>query len=137
MSLTCQRVLILDRGRLVGEEDPQVLALRGGALPQVALRWDGERDQVCRALAAVEGVAEVVATAAGADVSLRADPQEVRPRLAAAVISAGGSLQGMTDRAASLEDLFLRLTGGGKRGGAERGPVEHHAQQGEGKGEST
>jgi len=136
VSLTCQRVLILDRGRLVAEEDPQILALHSGSWPQVTLRWDGVRDEVYRALAALEGVAEVIATAAGADVSLRADPRQMRPQLAAAVIGAGGSLQGMTDRVVSLEDLFLRLTGDRISSGSRRGPAgpdeREETEQGEG-----
>jgi len=111
VSLTCERVLILNRGRLVAEEKPELLASRSSARHQIVLRWDGNRDEVRRALAAVGGVLEVVATPAGADVSLRSQPERWRPLLAEAVRQAGGQLQGMADRAISLEDLFLRLTG--------------------------
>jgi ABC-2 type transport system ATP-binding protein len=110
VSLTCERVLILNRGRLVAEEKPEMLASQSDARHQVVLRWDGLRDEVYHALGALEGVVDVNPTPDGADVILRADPEQWRPQLAEAVRQAGGLLQGMNDRVASLEDLFLRLT---------------------------
>jgi ABC-2 type transport system ATP-binding protein len=110
VSLTCERVLILNRGRLVAEENPAVLASQVDARPQVILRWSERRSEVLDALTMLEGVAEVLPTPEGADVVLRGEPERWRPQLAAAVHQAGGLLQGMQDRVVSLEDLFLRLT---------------------------
>ena len=117
VSLICQRVLILDRGRLVAEESPEILAKRAEDLPCVALAWEGPQEEVRRALAQLPGVAEVIATDSGADVTLSGDPVVVRPRLADAVQSGGGRLQSLTTRSVTLEDLFLRLTGGRQEGG--------------------
>jgi ABC-2 type transport system ATP-binding protein len=112
VSLICGRVLILDRGRLVGEADPRVLAPRLDGRPRVAVAWDGPREAVRAALAAVRGVIAVVPVDSGAEVTLDRDPETVRPDLAAAVIGAGGRLQRMEDRGATLEELFLSLTAG-------------------------
>lgn len=110
VSLTCQRVLILNRGRLVAEETPELLAREVEAKPCVALAWDGRREEACRLLSQVPGVVEVKRTDVGADVFLAGDPVQLKPQLAEMVISAGGRLQSMTHRSLSLEDLFLRLT---------------------------
>ncbi len=112
VSLICGRVLILDRGRLVGEADPRALAPRLDGRPRVAVAWDGAREAVCAALAAVGGVTSVVPVESGAEVTLEGDPEAVRPALAAAVIGAGGRLQRLEDRGATLEELFLSLTAG-------------------------
>jgi len=112
VSLTCGRVLILDRGRLVGEADPHGLAARHAGRPRVAVAWDGPREAVRAALAAVPGVLAVAPEESGAEVTLGGDPEAVRPELAAAVIGAGGRLQRMEDRGATLEELFLSLTAG-------------------------
>jgi ABC-2 type transport system ATP-binding protein len=111
ISQICERVLILNRGRLVAEESPGVLARRYQSQAHVELAWEDRREDVLAALARVAGVASVVPTALGAEIILDGDPREVRPLLAAAVQTAGGRLQNMIDRTPSLEDLFLRLTG--------------------------
>jgi len=110
---TCERVLILDRGRLVGEHSVDGLsgASAGSAPTTVVLSWDGDREAVARALAEVAGVDEVVVTDQGAEVIIAGNPVEVRPRLVESVLGAGGQLQNISDKGPSLEDLFLRLTG--------------------------
>jgi len=115
VSATCERVLILDRGRLVGEHSADGLSESGEAEVRsnstVVLSWDGDREAVARALAEVTGVDEVVVTAEGAQVSIAGNPVEVRPKLVESVLRAGGQLQNISDKGPSLEDLFLRLTG--------------------------
>ncbi len=118
----CERVLILDRGRLVTEQVAAGLA--AGAAPEAAptrtvvLSWDGDRQAVARALAEVAGVDDVVITDQGAEVLIAGNPVEIRPRLVESVVASGGRLQTMQDKGPSLEDLFLRLTGGAR----ERAP---------------
>jgi ABC-2 type transport system ATP-binding protein len=116
VAATCERVLIIDRGRLVGERSAAGLGAAdslaaGPATHTVVLSWDGEREAVAAALERVAGVAAVTVTGNGAEVVIAGDPLEVRPDLAAAVVSAGGRLQNIQDKGPSLEDLFLKLTG--------------------------
>jgi ABC-2 type transport system ATP-binding protein len=111
VSLICERVLILDRGRLVAEEHPATLAREHQMRHQVALEWKGPREAVMQALAGVDGVQEVRPTPTGAEVVLSREPEDVNPALAAAVQAAGGGLLGLRTAMPSLEDLFLRLTG--------------------------
>jgi ABC-2 type transport system ATP-binding protein len=113
VSATCERVLILDRGRLVGEHAADGLEAASTVAPAttVVLSWDGDREAVAAALARVAGVDDVVVTEAGAEVIIAGNPVEVRPRLVESVLQAGGQLQNISDKGPSLEDLFLRLTG--------------------------
>ncbi len=117
VSAICERVLILDKGKLVGEESAVGLAQVdpasvGRGSSTVVLSWDGDRAAVADALAKVAGVDEVVVTGDGAEVIIAGNPVEVRPKLVESVLQAGGQLQNIQDKGPSLEDLFLRLTGG-------------------------
>jgi len=126
VSAICERVLILDKGRLVGEESADGLVQTGAAAAQgatstVVLSWDGDRRSVAEALALVAGVDEVVVTEAGAEVIIAGNPVEVRPKLVESVLKAGGQLQNIQDKGPSLEDLFLRLTGADRTADHDRG----------------
>ncbi len=106
----CDRVIILDKGRLVAEESGP--ALRGGTgASTVHLSWEGDREAVVQALAAVVGDDAVTATEGGAEVVIAGNAVAIKPQLVESVLRAGGRLQGMEERGPSLEDLFLRLTG--------------------------
>ncbi len=121
VSEICERVLILDHGKLVGVESTENLSRTAGVPAagdghQVQLTWDGDRQAVLKALAKVAGVEELTATDDGAEVLIAGNPVEIRPQLVESVLEAGGRLQNIQDspRAVSgpsLEDLFLRLTG--------------------------
>jgi ABC-2 type transport system ATP-binding protein len=116
VSAICERVLILDRGRLVGEESASGLVganqlAAGLATHTVVLNWDGDRAEVAAALARVAGVDEVTVTDRGAEVIIGGNPVEIRPKLVESVLAAGGLLQNIQDKGPTLEDLFLRLTG--------------------------
>jgi ABC-2 type transport system ATP-binding protein len=117
VSATCERVLILDRGRLVGSESAEGLEDLGGwTSPRVVLSWDGDREGVADALGKVAGVDDVIVTDDGAEVCIAGNPVDVRPQLVETVLASGGRLQNIQDKEGkgpSLEDLFLMLTGTG------------------------
>jgi len=77
----------------------------------VLLSWDGDRENVARALAEVSGVDEIAITESGAEVIIGGNPVEIRPKLVESVLAAGGKLQNIQDKGPSLEDIFLKLTG--------------------------
>jgi len=128
VSATCQRVLILDKGRLVGQESTKgkLEALAGDTSvpsnPRGVLARDGDRQAVADAFAKVTLVECLEIKADGAEVSIAGNPVEIRPKLVESVLGAGGLLQniqdlpdgpatGSADQEPSLEDLFLKLTG--------------------------
>ncbi|HOX25903.1 MAG TPA: ABC transporter ATP-binding protein [Candidatus Krumholzibacteria bacterium] len=110
VSQVCERVLILDRGRLVCEERAENLKDQDGA-STIVLTWEGNREEVARALTEVAGEGAVRLTAQGAEIAIAGSAVEIKPRLVESVLRAGGRLQGLEDRGPTLEDLFLRLTG--------------------------
>ncbi|MBM3187552.1 MAG: ATP-binding cassette domain-containing protein [Chloroflexi bacterium] len=110
VSEICQRVLIINRGRIVAEDTPEHLTsnLQGGMRVRLELAQP-EPDAATR-LAAISGVTEVrplgertfeVTCASGAD---------GRSELAALAVNRGWGLLEMRALSMSLEDIFLELT---------------------------
>jgi ABC-2 type transport system ATP-binding protein len=112
----CSRVLIINRGRLVGAGRPEELrsGLAGG---RVALAVE-VRDPEGRAAAALAGVAGValVGTPGVRDdgvstLDLEAESgAAVRERIFDAAVAGGFKLLGLSARAISLEDIFVSIT---------------------------
>lgn len=123
IAATCDRVLILDQGHLVGDENPDKGVDAGGR--KVALCWDGDREAVAQALGEVAGVEDLILTNNGAEVHIAGNPVEVRPKLVESVLKAGGRLQNIQDKnGPSLEDMFLSLTGVDRQAQEEAAKVD-------------
>ena len=113
-STVCERVVIINRGRLVAEDTAEGLlrALERDERTRVAV--DGPAAEVKAALAAVPGVERVdVETDREAPcfVVHAREGTRVRPALAAAVVGRGWSLSELTPVSVTLEELFVRLVG--------------------------
>jgi ABC-2 type transport system ATP-binding protein len=113
---TCQRVLIFNEGHLVGQGTPAELSAQARGSEFVDLAVRGPREQVAREIAAVPGVVECVDAGEEAGVprfrvrcAVGADPRE---ELAAAVARRGWGLRELHAERLSLEDVFVKLTGG-------------------------
>ncbi len=114
----CERVAIVDRGRVVAEGEPEALkAALGGDVVRIAVeRSDGAGDR----LSAVEGVREVAAEPAGGDaasfrITLRDGPRRL-PDVIDAVRDAG--IVEVTLHRPTLEHVFLHHTGHAFEGSA-------------------
>jgi ABC-2 type transport system ATP-binding protein len=114
VSMTCGRVVIINKGRVVAEDTPENLThrLRGAG----GLRLEVRGDEAL-VLAAVSSVAGVVQARAKTDshgivvVEVEAEAgRDVRPDLAAAVVGKGFGLLGLQQAGMSLEEIFLHLT---------------------------
>jgi len=126
---TCDRIVIIADGRLVADDTPAALAVRGsGPLLRLVVRAPSgpapDAEALRARLAAVPGVAAVLAAEGEGEGSLglrvQADPgADPRAGLFAAVVGAGLVLIELHREAASLEDTFRRLTLGvaGAEGG--------------------
>jgi ABC-2 type transport system ATP-binding protein len=107
----CDRVAILDRGRLVAEGAPRDLARPAAGPVRVAVR--ASRPLSRAALERLPAVRRVVA--AGEDSELELDSLHAfLPALLALLDRNGATLLDCSTTRATLEDVFLRLTGGGE-----------------------
>jgi ABC-2 type transport system ATP-binding protein len=115
---TCQRVVIINKGRVVAVDTPDNLTarLKGSATMYVQVEAAGA--DAAAALAAVPGVTRVVAVdhhegAAGGHTAFEvesAPEADVRRELAHAVVTRGWGLLELRPVLMSLEDVFLQVT---------------------------
>ena len=114
VSMTCGRVVIISKGRVVAEDTPDNLThrLRGAGAFRLEVR--GEGPALEDALRSVSGVAQVRLRSAQGGVSvIEAEAEagrDVRAELAAAVVQKGYGLLGLAPVGMSLEEIFLHLT---------------------------
>ena len=111
----CQRVLIIDRGRVIAEGTPSELQGRSDVSPELVVTLvtsDGAAADAHDALIQLDGMQSVsddesVAGRFRTRHAAAADPREAVFRLA---VDRGWTLLEMSQRRPSLEELFVRLT---------------------------
>lgn len=106
---TCDRILVIDRGRLVAEGTE--MQLRGDVKQNLEVRIEVEafEAQVREALRVLPGVLEIKESRRNGlflDIQCSSD---IRGEIARTVIEAGGRLLGLGKKEAELETLFLKL----------------------------
>jgi len=106
----CERVLILNKGKIVAEDTPENLQARLVGAERVALRVRGEADGLTKLLSKIKGVQNVKLNPDGSLEFQFAPGQDVRPEVARAVINAGYALLELRPIGMSLEEIFLELT---------------------------
>lgn len=109
---TCDRVIILHRGRVVALDTPENLTRRVRSAAQIVVEVAGPREPILAALRALPGVRGVEAQPG--DGSVRAvistDPdRDAREAVAAAVVSQGWGLREIRPQTLTLEEIFLTL----------------------------
>ncbi len=108
----CERVVVIARGRLAGEGTPAELSARLGRRQRVVLRVDADAADVRAALRTLPDVADV-GEAAGAVVVEATGDADLARAVGALVQQRGWALRELRAEVLDLEDIFLRLTGGG------------------------
>lgn len=109
---TCDRVIIINRGRVLALDTPANLNRRVRRGAQALVEVNGPRAAVLAALRAVPGVRSVDEQpgddAVHAVVSSDSD-RDLREALAAAVVAGGWGLRTIQPRTLTLEEIFLAL----------------------------
>jgi ABC-2 type transport system ATP-binding protein len=115
---TCQRILILNNGRIVahGTREEIEREIRGEVLIDLTIRV-GDHSDVVRSIEEVDGVRKVIsARSTGAeilDIRLSIAPDSgVEERVFDLVVDKRAKLLAMVPRRLSLEDIFITLTEG-------------------------
>jgi ABC-2 type transport system ATP-binding protein len=114
VSQTCQRVVIINKGRVVAVDTPENLTARLSGAVSIYLQVAGPADDVLRALQQVPGVTQATVAESRDEVSvLEVDSErgrDIRRDLAAAVVGSGWGLLELRPVRMSLEEIFLSLT---------------------------
>ena len=106
----CDRVLIINKGRIVAEDTPQRLQGRLTGAQRVVLKIGGDADGVERLLDQIPGVTRVNKEVEGEFEVETAPGQDARPEVARVIVNGGYDLLEMCPVGLSLEDIFLELT---------------------------
>lgn len=106
----CNRVLIINKGKIVVEDTPGNLQARLAGAQRVSLSVRGDSDGLEKVVSAVSGVVNVVSGVEG-ELEFETIPNvDARPDVARAVINAGYDLLELKPIGLSLEEIFLQLT---------------------------
>ena len=114
VSQTCERVVIIHRGRVVAEGTPDDLTARLRSTETISLQIDTSGADPTSALMAIDGVTGVrlnsdLASVVGAEVET-VQGRDLRRDLAHTVVTNGWRLLELRSIRMSLEDIFLHLT---------------------------
>jgi ABC-2 type transport system ATP-binding protein len=114
VSQTCQRVVIINRGKVVAVDTPENLTARLRGSETMYLQVDAAGADAAAVLQRVQGVTRVgVSDTRGTTIGYEVDSEagrDVRRELAAAVVSRGWGLLEMRPMRMSLEEIFLHVT---------------------------
>jgi ABC-2 type transport system ATP-binding protein len=135
VSQTCERVVIINRGRVVAVDTPANLTRRLSGSETMYVQVDGAGEAADTMLTGVTGVtrvAEVDRHGAMVGYEVESEPgRDVRRDLARAVVGAGWGLLELRPVRMSLEEIFLQLTTDeGAGAGAESAPQAEMAAGG-------
>jgi ABC-2 type transport system ATP-binding protein len=119
VSMVCNRVIIINRGRLVALDTPFHLAAEAGN-PTITVEASGSREEILRLLKDIPGVLQVSLDSAtnaahqanGASSLFQlqaADGSDVRADVAAALVGGGYGLRELKSVRPTLEDIFLQV----------------------------
>ncbi len=114
VSQTCQRVVIINKGRVVAVDTPENLTSRLQGSGSLYIEVDSMGADAQTALASVAGVMGVTVSetrggATGYEVAMAPD-RDVRRELASTVVGRGWGLLELRPMRMSLEEIFLSLT---------------------------
>jgi ABC-2 type transport system ATP-binding protein len=114
VSMTCNRVVIINKGKVVAMDTPEGLARQMKGAERIALTVGGPREAIREKIQTIEGVLSVEADSGDQDgpVSFTVECKlnsDLRPVLAATVVSQGWALLEMRGISLSLEDVFINL----------------------------
>ena len=113
VSMTCNRVVIINNGKVVAMDTPEGLANAQKGAERIAMLVDGPADAVREKLSAVDGVLSVNAEGSdGSPSRLTVECKlntDLRRTLAATVVNHGWGLLELRGISVSLEDVFINL----------------------------
>lgn len=113
VSMTCNRVLIIDRGRVVAEDAPDRLTQRLAGTGRLILKVRGPIESIESAIRDGSDVLAVHATIADDLIQIEVETRagsDLREEIARLIVGRGWGLLEMRQEAASLEDIFVQLT---------------------------
>lgn len=113
VSMTCQRVVIINRGKIAAIDTPENLQRRMRGADALDVEVRGPAEAVRAALQAIPEVISVAERADGKDATIFAIEctagADIRERVASTIVQRGWGLRELRPANVSLEDVFVQL----------------------------
>ena len=106
----CDRVLIINKGKIIAEDSPSALGSRLASAERVEVRVKGDATVIAKKIAKIAGVQDIRVHNEGKLEFAFVPGQDIRPQVARAVVESNFDLLEMRSLGMSLEDIFLQLT---------------------------
>ena len=115
VSMICQRVIIINEGRLAAVDTPENLSNKLGGIERIRVQVKGPTREVAAVIRDVSGVTGVESDDTGTEGVFRYMVEarlgrDARPNIASAIVRRKWDLLQLESLGMSLEDIFLRLT---------------------------
>ncbi|MGE0826064.1 MAG: ABC transporter ATP-binding protein [Candidatus Binatia bacterium] len=116
VGLTCQRVVIIDKGKIIAEDTAKGLSERVQGAMQLQVRIEGPQAEVLATLRSLPGVREVASsyeegqTQEGTNFIVSSSDRTIAREVANVVVNRGWALYELKPVMLGLEELFVRLT---------------------------
>ncbi len=116
VSVTCQRVVIIDKGKIIAEDTAEGLSRRLQSAARVLVRAEGPKEEILAVLRTLPGVEDVEEgdgmAGEGHTFFLTSKDEGVSRQVASALVGRGLSLLEVRPVVMTLEELFVQLTRG-------------------------
>ncbi|RMD89161.1 MAG: ATP-binding cassette domain-containing protein, partial [Calditrichaeota bacterium] len=115
VSMTCQRVVIINKGKVVAEDTPENLTAKVKGSERLLIEVEGPKNDVINSLKQINGVTKVEASNGQKDgrmmytIESKLDV-DIRKDVARTIVTNGWGLYEMRPQDVSLEEVFLHLT---------------------------
>ena len=109
VSMTCERVIIINEGRIVAEDRIENLSSLASGSKGIRLEVEGPHKEVIDHLRKIEGVNQVSFKGSHYVVECPAG-QDLRGKITQTIVQSGWTLLSLESIEMSLEDIFLKLT---------------------------
>lgn len=106
----CDRILIINKGKIVVEDTPENLQSRLTGAERVRLRVKGETDDLVEKIARLKGIQDVQGSPDGSIEFQFAPGNDLRPEVARLVVEFKYDMLELHSINLSLEEIFLQLT---------------------------
>ncbi|HHE55261.1 MAG TPA: ATP-binding cassette domain-containing protein [Caldithrix abyssi] len=109
---TCERVVIINEGKVVAEDTVENLTNRMHGVQRITLQVEGTEDAIKQALQPISEIQKIELNSKGNDIRevIVETPKDVRKELAKAIVNNGLGLLELSTERFTLEEIFLHLT---------------------------
>jgi len=107
----CDRVGIIDRGKLVAKDSVSTLSTKLDLKPKISIELEAINDSIIKSIKGVKGVDKLDIKDKTLEVACE---PKTKSKVIVAIEKAGGNIVNLKTKEPSLEEVFMRYTGGGK-----------------------